>query len=626
MMNRRLRPNLSRVPSSSSAGPVGKPGGSTLTGKFIQRQATQGTQPASSASSPAQTTQAPGTTSADAQGEPPPQGCRDTKAHDVHTTAAAGVVGAGGPLPHLDAIQRSFGGHDVSSIESFTGGAAAQAAGAIGAEAYATGNKVAFASAPSLFVAAHEAAHVVQQRAGVQLLGGVGEGGDIYEHHADAVAERVVAGESAQDLLDTGHGNAASGAVSAGPAGPIGERGGSALTGNFLQRKKSSGQTAPRDDAEPKQATPKVAHDGKTRQKMLDNLESAKAQFAFIASKRQAAIGWVKDQALTPDAKKMSVTTQIVQILVHAALGGAASGIARLAEGNIKAALGKKGTADDLASGLAKGAADAGKIASTAALQIALGNATAANTSPATFFQVQTDGFIDVVAEQEEFFIRNMHSVTEHEHGPTIARALYVGLKAARLAAGEIQKRHSLDAWCRYMASGQLGTTRTRDGETAVDLSLAQYVAATRGGQETTDRDRLDWTPGILRLRVRLSTPGKLPAIEEANLSGVNEELRALIAERAVRSVDLPCIVHIVYDRNGKQEKIVLGLDRGLIVHDVDLDNLYDADWVMIHAVKRGRLRREDIASGLSTHRLRRAAADIVQQDLAEVRIGKVGG
>jgi hypothetical protein len=73
---------------------------------------------------------------------------------------------------------------------------------AMGAQAFATGNHVAFASAPDLHTAAHEAAHVVQQRAGVQLKGGVGEVGDTYERHADAVADRVVAGESAQELLD----------------------------------------------------------------------------------------------------------------------------------------------------------------------------------------------------------------------------------------------------------------------------------------------------------------------------------------------------------------------------------------------------------------------------------------
>ncbi len=50
---------------------------------------------------------------------------------------------------------------------------------------------------------------MVQQRAGVHLLGGVGEVGDSYERNADAVAERVVRGESAQDLLTGGHAGAA---------------------------------------------------------------------------------------------------------------------------------------------------------------------------------------------------------------------------------------------------------------------------------------------------------------------------------------------------------------------------------------------------------------------------------
>lgn len=42
----------------------------------------------------------------------------------------------------------------------------------------------------------------MQQRAGVQLSGGVGQVGDKYEQHADAVADRVVQGKSAADLLD----------------------------------------------------------------------------------------------------------------------------------------------------------------------------------------------------------------------------------------------------------------------------------------------------------------------------------------------------------------------------------------------------------------------------------------
>jgi hypothetical protein len=121
---------------------------------------------------------------------------------DVQATAQAGVARGGGRLPHLDAIQRSFGRHDVAGIEAHVGGAAADAADALGADAYATGHHVAFASEPDLFVAAHEAAHVVQQRTGVSLLGGVGAADDVHEQHADAVAARVVRGESAVGLLD----------------------------------------------------------------------------------------------------------------------------------------------------------------------------------------------------------------------------------------------------------------------------------------------------------------------------------------------------------------------------------------------------------------------------------------
>ena len=120
----------------------------------------------------------------------------------IHEAAAAGVAGGGGALPHLGAIQQSFGRHDVSGVEAHVGGPAEDATRAIGAEAYATGNHVAFAGAPSLHTAAHEAAHVVQQRGGVQLKGGVGAAGDAHEQHADAVADLVVQGRSAEGLLD----------------------------------------------------------------------------------------------------------------------------------------------------------------------------------------------------------------------------------------------------------------------------------------------------------------------------------------------------------------------------------------------------------------------------------------
>lgn len=133
----------------------------------------------------------------------------------VHQAAQHGTSGSGGSLPHLDRIQRSFGRHDVSGVRAHTDEAAAEGARAMGAEAFADGEHVAFGGAPSLHTAAHEAAHVVQQRGGVQLKGGVGEAGDRYEQHANAVADLVVQGKSAESLLDgyAGAGGARGGSV-----------------------------------------------------------------------------------------------------------------------------------------------------------------------------------------------------------------------------------------------------------------------------------------------------------------------------------------------------------------------------------------------------------------------------
>ena len=123
----------------------------------------------------------------------------------IHKTAQKGVEGKGGKLPHLGKIQKSFGKHDVTQAQAYTGPKAASAAKSMGAQAYATQNKVAFAkSNPSLHTTAHEAAHLVQQGSGIKLKGGVGQKGDPYERHADAVADRVVARNNAKlDLSGT---------------------------------------------------------------------------------------------------------------------------------------------------------------------------------------------------------------------------------------------------------------------------------------------------------------------------------------------------------------------------------------------------------------------------------------
>lgn len=166
--------------SSLGSGATTAPGKRTLTSALpVQRRA-----------APAQATAAPARAAGD-----DPFGLH-------HAAADHGTASGGGALPFHDAIQTAFGRHDLGRVQAHVGGAATEACDAMGAQAYATGDHVAFGAAPDLHTAAHEAAHVVQQRGGVQLKGGVGEDGDVYEQHADAVADRVVRGESAEALLD----------------------------------------------------------------------------------------------------------------------------------------------------------------------------------------------------------------------------------------------------------------------------------------------------------------------------------------------------------------------------------------------------------------------------------------
>lgn len=117
---------------------------------------------------------------------------------------ADGIAGAGSPLPHLETIQRAFGpAHDLASVRAHVGGSAATSATGISAEAYAVGSHVAFRTAPDLRLAAHEAAHVVQQRSGA-VAPGLGQAGDAHERAADDVAERVARGEVIEHLLPAG--------------------------------------------------------------------------------------------------------------------------------------------------------------------------------------------------------------------------------------------------------------------------------------------------------------------------------------------------------------------------------------------------------------------------------------
>ncbi|MFT3697350.1 MAG: DUF4157 domain-containing protein [Kofleriaceae bacterium] len=116
--------------------------------------------------------------------------------------ASSGVRSASSTLPYHQEIQRSFGTHSIANVRAEIGGPAVKAARLLGAKAYTVGEKIAFATAPDLHTAAHEAAHVIQQRFGLELPDGIDRAGDEHEQAADAVADAVVAGKSASHLLD----------------------------------------------------------------------------------------------------------------------------------------------------------------------------------------------------------------------------------------------------------------------------------------------------------------------------------------------------------------------------------------------------------------------------------------
>ncbi len=140
------------------------------------------------------------------------QRCGHEAAHpDTPRNPAPGAAG----LPHREAIQRSFGHHDLSQIRVDTDRTAARRAWSLGADALTCGTNVTFLRPPSLFTAAHEAAHVIQQQTGSVTRPGHAD--DVFERHADQVAGRVAAGQSSEALLNTppGSGSARPGTAQA---------------------------------------------------------------------------------------------------------------------------------------------------------------------------------------------------------------------------------------------------------------------------------------------------------------------------------------------------------------------------------------------------------------------------
>jgi len=116
---------------------------------------------------------------------------------DPAATFSAATRG-GSEIPYRAEMEAAFG-QDFGGVKAATGESAAM--GAIGARAAASGEKVAFADAsPDKSTVAHEMTHVVQERqsggGGVQARSAVSSPGQASEREADAVAAKVVQGQS----------------------------------------------------------------------------------------------------------------------------------------------------------------------------------------------------------------------------------------------------------------------------------------------------------------------------------------------------------------------------------------------------------------------------------------------
>lgn len=111
------------------------------------------------------------------------------------------ALGSGARLPHEAQLQAAFGHHSVADVKVSVGGRAGGHAERMGADAFAVGERIGSREPMDLRTVAHEAAHVIQQRGG-SVPGGEGRAGDRHEAQADEVANAVVAGRSAEALLD----------------------------------------------------------------------------------------------------------------------------------------------------------------------------------------------------------------------------------------------------------------------------------------------------------------------------------------------------------------------------------------------------------------------------------------
>lgn len=412
---------------------------------------------------------------------------------EVQEIANQGIQGGGHALPFGGQIQESFGKHDISGVRAHTGSGARQAAASMGAAAYATGNDVAFGeSGMNLHTAAHEAAHVVQQRQGVQLSGGVGQAGDPYEQHADQVADKVVAGESAEELLSHGPGGGGGGGV---------------------QHK-----------AVQKEDKPK-GHD----QALEDKLDTIAGNYSFICFKQRDAVADLNTDVQKEDPPPLwqSLLLSLGEVALTVALGGIGGYVAARVGAALK---------DKASEVLAKVVADAMKDGAKNVVKQTFKGTTKLVMSSSKdpreiFFRGQRDTLTDTAQRQaSQFNSQQRQKIRDAADPHKVADGLVKATQESYTRAYELQRNNTLDQWAIYKAQQSLGVSKDDKGKKqGTDL-----------GSQLGDTSAV----GVVGIVVRVKQPGDRPEILRAEIEGLNEGLRNVIESRPISSLTMPVTVH----------------------------------------------------------------------------------
>ena len=423
---------------------------------------------------------------------PPPvqmQGRAAQPASDIQGLAAQGISSAASPLPHLDQIQRSFGQSDVSGVEAHVGGPAEQASQAMGAEAYATGNHVAFRQAPDLHTAAHEAAHVVQQRAGVQLSGGVGEAGDRYEQHADQVADLVVQGKSAEHLFQQDAGGSAA-----------------AQKGGGVQRLEGDEEQSAYD-----------ALSESDKRRVEDVLSDIPSVYMHMLLKQRDAVKDLLDAVKEEEPPSFweVVLKVAVEVALTAALGPIGTAIgAKIAKEGAK--LGRQMIAAAVSNGVTKAIEESIKSGYGAVF------ATIPGSDPKDkFFKTQRNTLVDVSQQTASHFNTERKEQIRQSSDPLAdAQALHTAVLGSSQTAYEAQRNKTMDQWISYRAKTAHGVYKDED----------------RANLGEADLDDTSQT-GILGIEITTKESPPNPAspsiqVTEINLEGAHSNLKEIAKTR----------------------------------------------------------------------------------------------